>query len=178
MISSGFTPIIGTLAYIWDRERDAVLMVHRIARPDDEQLGKFNGLGGKLEVDESVVEGLRREMREEAALELTSFSLRGTITWSNFGPKGQDWLGFIFLVDGWEGEPPKSNEEGPLEWVGRPRLMQSCDEKPAVRTQANLPMWPGDRFFIPLVFDRDPRAFHGTMPYDGSEPKSWQVERI
>ena len=39
-------------------------------------------------------------------------------------------------------------------------------------------MWPGDRHFVPLVFDDDPRAFHGTMPYDGDQPRSWTYERI
>ena len=66
-----YTPIIGTLAYIVDRTADAgpdgaALLVHRNARPDDEHLGKWNGLGGKLEADEDVAAGLRRELREEA----------------------------------------------------------------------------------------------------------------
>ncbi len=173
-----FTPIVGTLAYIWDRSDDTVLMIRRNARPDDDHFGKVNGLGGKLERDEDVVASLRREIREEADLELTSFLLRGTITWSNFGPKGQDWLGFIFLVDGWDGQPPETNNEGTLEWVPRRRLLQACSAQKATRASANLPMWAGDRHFVPLVFDDDPRTFHGTMPYDGDRPASWTFERL
>lgn len=168
-----FKPIVGTLAYIWDRKRDCVLLVRRNARPDDDHFGKVNGLGGKLEPDESVVAGLRRELNEEATLQLDSFSLRGTITWTNFGPKQEEWLVFIFLIDGWSGLAPAGNEEGSLEWVDRAKLLASCDSD-----DPELPMWSGDRHFLPLVFDEDPRTFHGTMPYDGDHPLSWDYERI
>lgn len=179
-----FRPIVGTLAYLWDRAEDRVLMISRDARPDDDHFGKVNGLGGKLEEDESAVACIRREVREEAGLDLTSLSLRGTITWSNFGPKREQWLAFVFLVDGWNGTPPPSNEEGTLLWVPRVDLLAACSE--SERSDAagdsdarpELTMWAGDRHFVPLVFDDDPRAFHGTMPYDGDKPLSWDYERL
>lgn len=178
-----FRPIVGTLAYVWDRDRDQVLLIRRSARADDDHFGKVNGLGGKLETDESVVGGLRRELMEEAGIELTSFALRGTITWTNFGPKREQWLGFVFLVDGWVGQPPRANDEGDLEWVPRQRLLDACtggEGEPGRHSEArrSLPMWDGDRHFVPLVFDEDERPFHGTMPYDGDRPLSWSHERI
>ena len=173
-----FAPIVGTLAYLWDQEADSILMVRRNARPDDDHFGKVNGLGGKLEPDESIVGGLRRELQEEAGIELGDIAMRGSITWTNFGPKLQDWLGFIFLVTSWVGEPPTGNEEGSLEWVPRSRLLAACDGDATVRAAAELPMWEGDRYFVPLVFDDDPRAFHGTMPYDRDAPVSWEFERL
>jgi len=177
-MKSPFRPIVGTLAYIWDRDRDAVLMVSRNARRDDDQFGKVNGLGGKLEPDEDVVESLRREIREEAHIELTELSLRGTVTWTNFGPKDEEWLGFLFLVTGWTGEVPERNDEGTLHWVPRARLLQACDDDSTVRAEAGLNMWAGDRHFVPMVFDDDPRAFHGTMPYDGDHPTGWTYHRL
>ena len=173
-----FTPIVGTLVYILDRDRDEVLMIRRDARPDDDHFGKVNGLGGKLEPDEAVVESLRREIREEAGIEMTSMSLRGTITWTNFGPKREQWLGFVFLADAWTGSPPAGNDEGSLVWVARSRLLAACSSDPTERASADLPMWAGDRHFVPLVFDEDPRAFHGTMPYDGDQPMGWSFERL
>ena len=173
-----FTPIVGTLAYLLDRDRDEVLMIRRDARPDDDHYGKVNGLGGKVETDEDIVESLRREIREEASLELTQLRLRGTITWSNFGPNREDWLGFVFLADQWTGEPPNHNEEGSLVWVQRRLLLDACSEDPATRQRAGLNMWAGDRHFVPLVFDDDPRVFHGTMPYDADQPLSWSYERL
>ena len=172
-----FTPIVGTLGYLLDRDRDRVLMIQRDARPDDDHYGKVNGLGGKLEPDEDVVGGLRRELFEEAGLQLTSLQLRGTITWTNFGPSGEDWLDFVFLIDGWVGRPPSSNDEGTLIWVDRPRLLEACHEDPGRRAAAELPMWPGDRHFVPLVFDDESAIFHATMPYDADNPIGWSYVR-
>ena len=56
-----YTPIIGTLGYVIDRANDAVLLVHRNKRAGDEHLGKWNGLGGKLEPGEDLAAGMRRE---------------------------------------------------------------------------------------------------------------------
>jgi 8-oxo-dGTP diphosphatase len=112
-----YTPIVATLGYVLSPDRERVLLVHRNARPDDHQLGKYNGLGGKLERDEDVLSGMRREIREEAGIECTSMRLRGTISWPGFGKQGEDWLGFVFLVDAFTGTPFESNPEGALEWV-------------------------------------------------------------
>lgn len=172
-----YTPIVGTLAYVWDRAGDRVLLVHRIGRADDEHLGKWNGLGGKLEADEDVAAGLRRELAEEARIEVRAMQLRGTVSWPGFGPNGEDWLGFVFVVDRWEGDIPDHNAEGRLEWVPRARLVAACSDDDDERLAADLPMWEGDRHFLPLVFDDDPRPFHGVMPYDAGRPTDWRYER-
>ena len=177
MSAGPYRPIIGTLAYVWDRPADRVLLVHRNARADDEHLGKYNGLGGKLEADEDVLAGVRRELREEAAIELDHVVLRGTVSWPGFGANGEDWLGFVFLVDRWQGEVPAANAEGTLSWVARGRLLDACADDPAVREAAALPMWEGDRYFLPMVFDDDPRAFWGVMPYRDGRPTSWSYSR-
>jgi 8-oxo-dGTP diphosphatase len=160
-----YTPITGTLGYVLSPDGTQVLMVHRIARKDDQHLGKYNGLGGKLENDEDVAEGMIREIREEAGIEVTAMRLRGTLSWPGFGPNGEDWLGFIFLVTAFAGSPCTANDEGDLVWVPRSELM-------------GLPMWEGDRHFLPLVFDDDPRPFHGVMPYRNGRMVSWRFSRL
>ena len=172
-----YTPIVGTLGYVWDRSSDTVLLVHRFGRDHDEQFGKYNGLGGKLEADEDVAAGMRRELSEEAAIEVVSMRLRGTISWPGFGPNGEDWLGFVFVVEAWSGDVPDHNDEGPLDWVPLDRVLQACDDDESVRDAAALPMWEGDRWFLPLVFDDDQRAFHGVMPYSDGRPTDWRFER-
>ncbi len=155
-----YQPILGTLAYVL--RGDDVLMVHRSARADDQHLGKFNGLGGKLEPGEDVVAGIRRELREEASIEATSLRLRGTINWPGFGPNGEHWLGFIFVVDAFAGVVPDANAEGTLHWVPRAEVM-------------NLPLWEGDYTWLPLVFDESVGQFHGVMPYADGRPCGWSV---
>lgn len=160
-----YTPIVATLGYILSPDRSQVLLIHRNARHDDQHLGKYNGLGGKIERDEDVVAGMRREIREEAGIECDALTLRGTISWPGFGKNGEDWLGFLFLITEYSGTPYASNPEGTLEWLPVADIMQ-------------LPLWDGDRHFLPLVFDSDPRGFHGVMPYRDGRMVSWAFSRV
>jgi 8-oxo-dGTP diphosphatase len=160
-----FTPILATLGYVFSPDGRRVLMIHRNARPDDAHFGKYNGLGGKLEPDEDVVAGMRREIREEAGIECDAMQLAGTISWSGFGKNSEDWFGFIFRVESFTGTPFTSNPEGTLEWV-------EVGKVPA------LPLWEGDRHFLPLVFDPTGGQFHGVMPYKNGRPLSWRYSRI
>lgn len=152
-----------------------MLLIRRNARPDDDHFGKVNGLGGKVEVDEDVLSSARRELHEEAGIEADEIELRGTITFSDFGPNREQWLVFVFLAHSWRGEVLKANDEGTLEWVERTDILAACQPGP---TADRLPMWPGDKHFLPLVFDDDQRVFHGTMPYDADQPLSWSFVRI
>ncbi len=111
-----YTPIIGTLGYILSADRRKTLLVHRNSRPGDLHLGKFNGLGGKMHPDEDVIGCLRREIREEAGLEIDGIVLRGTINWTGFGANGENWLGFIFRIDKFSGRCFDRNPEGTLNW--------------------------------------------------------------
>lgn len=154
------TPILTTLGFVLHPDGQRVLMVHRVARPDDDQLGKYNGLGGKVEPGEDVAAGMRRELREEARIEVDSMRLRGTVSWPGFGPHGEDHFGLVFVVDRWHGVVPEANEEGPLTWERIDHL-------------AELPMWEGDRYFLPLVFDEGVGQFHGCIPYENGRPTGW-----
>lgn len=161
-----YTPILATLGYILSPDRERVLLIHRNARPDDMAFGKYNGLGGKLEADEDVASGMRRELREEAGIEATALHLRGTISWPGFGKNGEHWFGFVFVISEWTGTPLTANHEGTLEWVPVSTLLSF-----------SLNLWPGDLFFLPLVFDTDPAPFHGVMPYENGKPVSWSFTR-
>jgi 8-oxo-dGTP diphosphatase len=155
-----FTPILATLGYILSPDGKSVLLVHRNKRADDAHHGKYNGVGGKLEPHEDVVSGMKREVQEETGLECASLQLRGTVSWPGFGKSGEDWFGFIFLIDAWTGTPRTENAEGSLLWVPVDRMLE-------------LPMWEGDRHFVPLVFDREVQQFHGVMPYQHGKPVNW-----
>jgi 8-oxo-dGTP diphosphatase len=161
-----YTPILATLGYVFSPDRSRVLLVHRTARgPADPHYGKFNGLGGKVERDEDVVAGMRREIREEAGLECDALHLAGTISWPGFGKHGEDWFGFVFRVTAFTGTPPAANEDGPLEWVEVGRVL-------------TLPLWPGDPHFLPLVFDFTSAPFHGVMPYSDGRPTAWRYSSV
>ncbi len=159
-----YTPIVGTLGYILSPDKRRVLLVHRNGREDDDHIGKYNGLGGKMEPNEDVHSCIQREIFEEAGIICTEVVLRGTINWTGFGPKKESWLGFIFRIESYTGEPFTKNEEGTLEWVN-------------IEDITLLPIWEGDKKFLPLVFDDNPRIFHGYMPYDGETFLDWSYVR-
>ena len=48
----------------------------------------------------------------------------------------EDWLGFIFRIDSFEGQPLERSAEGRLHWIPREEVL-------------DLPLWEGDRHFIP-----------------------------
>ncbi len=159
-----YTPIVASLGYILSPDRKKTLLVHRNRRSDDQHFGKYNGLGGKMLATEDIHHCLVREIYEEAGIVCEKVVLRGTINWTGFGPAGENWFGFISLVESFHGSPKSANEEGDLVWVAVDQLL-------------HLPMWEGDRFFLPLVFDDDPRLFHGYMPYENARPLSWHFSR-
>jgi len=155
-----FTPILATLGYVLSPDGKRVLLIHRNRRRDDAHFGKYNGLGGKLEAGEDVVDGMKREIREEANIECRQVQFRGTVSWPGFGTGGEDWFGFIFRIDRWDGTPKTANAEGDLEWI-------------AIDAILDLPLWEGDCYFLPLVFRSEPGQFHGVMPYRDGRPVSW-----
>jgi 8-oxo-dGTP diphosphatase len=130
-----YTPIVASLGYIMSPDGKQTLLVHRNRRKDDQHFGKYNGLGGKMIPEEDIYQCLVREIYEEAEITCLKVVLRGTINWTGFGPNGEDWFGFIYRVDEFEGSPRTSNDEGDLVWVDVDKIM-------------GLPMWEGDRFFL------------------------------
>jgi 8-oxo-dGTP diphosphatase len=158
-------PIIATLGYVLSSDAKRVLMVHRNKREADLHFGKYNGLGGKVDRGESVTQCMKREILEESGLVARHMILRGTISWPGFGRDGEDWFGFIFLIDDYSGEAHEGNHEGTLEWVDRDKLDM-------------LPLWESDKLFLPMVFDGNPATFHGVMPYHEGNMQSWSFERI
>src|SRR5262245_15128634 len=155
-----YTPVLATLGYVFSPDARRVLMIHRNARPGDHHLRKYKGLGRKPDPNEDVWAGRRREGREEAGIECDELHLAGTISWPGFGKHGEDWFGLVFRVTRFTGTPLAANPEGSLEWVEIERV-------------ASLPLWDGDRHFLPLVFDLATPQFHGVMPYLNGKPVSW-----
>jgi len=155
-----YTPILATLGYVLSPDGRDVLLIRRNRRRDDPHFGKCNGLGGKLEPGEDVVTGMRREIREESGLECDALQLRGTVNWPGFGPNGEDWFGFIFLIARWHGTLRADPPEGELFWHPKDRVLE-------------LPLWEGDRYFLSMVFDMSQPQFHGVMPYRDGKPVSW-----
>lgn len=74
--------------------------------------------GGHIEPGESIVEAVRREMKEETGLTVKSIELRGV---KQFPIDGGRYIVFLFRTDDFEGEVV-SSEEGQMQWFDRDEL--------------------------------------------------------
>ena len=127
---------ITTLCYAENSGR--WLMMHRTKKDADENAGKWIGLGGHLQEDETPEECIRREVREEAGLELMNLRLRGILTF--ILPDWGNELTFLYTAEA-EDLPLPECGEGVLQWVPKEQVM-------------NLSLWEGDRVFLPLLQTR------------------------
>ena len=137
-----------TLCYL---EQDGkYLMLHRVKKEHDANKDKWIGVGGKFEDKESPEDCVKREVREETGLTLTSYRYRGLVTFvSDRWPT--EYM-HLFTADGWTGEMIAC-DEGELTWVDKSRI-------------PTLPIWAGDKLFFRLL-DEDIPFFSLKLTYEG-----------
>lgn len=151
--------VLTTLAYV--RRGDRTLMLERAPRgAHDLHGGRWNGLGGKFLAGESPEACLRREVREEAGIEVEAASLKGCITFPAFD-RGTDVYTFVYVVTRFGGEPLEAGPEGKLHWVETRRL-------------TDLPLWEGDRVFLPWL--ERPGVFSAEFRYVEGRFDGYTVE--
>lgn len=146
--------IPATLIYLFCENK--ILMIHRIKKDKDIHKGKWNGIGGKMELEEAPFEGALREIYEETGIGVRAEQLKslGVLTFPSFKAEvQQDWICFIFRAN-LEGKISDyklvNSDEGHLEWIEQDKVTE-------------LPLWDGDYAFIPMVIKEQP--FIGTYWY-------------
>lgn len=139
-----------TLCYI--DNGDSYLMLHRVKKENDASHGKWIGVGGKCEADESPDECMLREVKEETGLDITEWHYRGIVTFiSDTWPN--EYM-HLFTATAWRGEPDMSiDDEGTLAWIPKSGLM-------------DLNLWEGDRIFLRLLLDDATPFFSLKLVYE------------
>ena len=138
-----------TLCYIENEGK--YLMLHRVKKHNDINQGKWIGVGGHVERQETPEECLVREVKEETGLTLTSYKFRGVVTFIYNDCESE--LMCVFTADRYTGELLECNE-GDLQWVDKALV-------PA------LPTWEGDKVFLNLLLSGDERFFSIKLQYEG-----------
>ena len=151
-----------TLCYIDDGER--YLMLHRVKKKNDASHGKWIGVGGKCEADESPDECMLREVKEETGLTVNRWRYRGIVTFiSDTWPN--EYM-HLFTADRWEGAPDMGiDDEGELAWIRKTDLM-------------DLNLWEGDRIFLRLLLDEEQPFFSLKLVYKQDEMTSATLNMV
>ena len=165
-----------TLCYIDDGTR--YLMLHRVKKENDASHGKWIGVGGKCEADESPDECMLREVKEETGLDITRWHYRGIVTFiSDTWPN--EYM-HLFTATEWRGEPDMSiDTEGELAWIDKTVLSVQCavcsdatqDRDRQLNTEhlplntEPLSLWEGDKIFLRLLLDENTPFFSLKLVY-------------
>lgn len=122
--------------------------------------GKWNGPGGKLDLNELPIEGVQREVLEETGLKIYSPTLKGILEFYFCKKSEPDWICYIFSTERFSGEPVDLGE-GELRWF----------------KLTNIPyndMWEDDKYWLPLLLEG--KNFKGHFVYDEKGEKITDYE--
>jgi 8-oxo-dGTP diphosphatase len=149
---------LATLCYVIDKRHNKTLMLHRTKKKNDIHEGKWNGLGGKFENNETPEECVIREIKEESGLSISSPKLHGFLTFPMFDGI-HDWYVFVFTADKFKGKLIDSNE-GRLEWIQSDKI-------------TDLNLWDGDAIFLKWL--NNDKFFSAKFNYENGLLKNYTV---
>lgn len=145
-----------TLCYLDNGE--CYLMLHRVKKAHDASHGKWIGVGGKCEADESPDECMLREVEEETGLRVKRWRYRGIVTfisdtWDN------EYM-HLFTADRWDGNLASDCREGDLAWIAK-----SCLPLAHGEGDESITLWEGDKLFLRLLMDDEQPFFSLKLVY-------------
>jgi 8-oxo-dGTP diphosphatase len=142
-----------TLCFI--RERQRVLMIRKKRGLGS---GKINGVGGRLEGDESPLQGILRETQEELGITLIDPVERGELHFQFLD--GYSLFCTVFIGSRFNGTPVETEEAAPL-WFEIGRLPYN-------------EMWEDDKLWLPQALEG--KSFRGFFVFDRERMVSEQIE--
>jgi 8-oxo-dGTP diphosphatase len=112
--------------------------------------GKWNGLGGKIGVDESPEQACVREVYEESGLHVSNLRYHGVLKFWFGNTNDPTIVGHVFSTKSFEGKL-KESREGILRWI-------DFDEMPYEE------MWEDDRYWLPKLIEG--KSFSGEFRFN------------
>ena len=147
-----------TLCYI---EKDnSYLMLYRNKKNNDENAGKYVGIGGHFLENESPYECVVREAKEETGLDISPV-YRGVVTFVS--DKYECEQMHLFTCREYSGDIITCNE-GELVYISKNELHK-------------IPMWEGDYIFFELLGERED-FFSLKLVYEGDTLVSYSIDGV
>lgn len=115
--------------------------------------GKWNGFGGKVEEGEVIEEAARREVKEEAGIEVVDLEKVGQLDFSWIEKPEKILRVVVFRSTHSIGEPTESEEMKPA-WFSLDKIPYDA-------------MWGDDRYWLPLLLEG--KKFKGRFVFDDND---------
>ena len=140
-----------TLGYIEYNEK--YLMLYRNVDKSDGSLGKWLGVGGKLELDETSDECFIREVQEETGIFLSDndVTLRGIVDFKSDNFENERM--YLYTAKVTSDYYNEDCNEGNLKWIDKKDIL-------------SLNMWEGDHVFLKKLLSESP-YFELSLIYGG-----------
>lgn len=100
-------------------------------------VGRYNGVGGKVEALESIEAAAIREAKEEIDVDILDLTMCATLTFTFLHNPEWNQVVHVYLSFVWDGEPHESEEMNPV-WF-------------RVKDIPYDTMWPDDIYWLPHV---------------------------
>ena len=140
--------------------KDGKLLLKKASRGVSK--GNWNGLGGRIENNETEIENVIREVKEESGLTIDNPKKHGVITFYQGGRDKVFAIVHLFSTDRFDGEI-KPSDEGELRWFD-------------INSIPYEEMWPDDVFWLPLVLEG--KGFNAEFIYDDEMKKILEHEIV
>lgn len=130
-----------TICFI--RRRNEVLLLNR---EHPSWMGSWNGIGGKIEANETPLQCVIREILEETGMRPAEVLYKGTVTWEVDGAMVGGMYTFMAVVpDDLIFETPRKTDEGILDWKDISWIVNPDNTGMATNVPKFLPKVLGDK---------------------------------
>ena len=144
------TKIIDT-TMIYLKRDNSYLLLFRNKKKNDINVGKWIGVGGHVEKDETIDQCAIREVKEETGYDVHSLKCAGEVL---FVDENLKMMMYVYEITDFSGEMIECNE-GDLKWI-------------PIKDIYDYPMWEGDKAFLPKLINRE-SYFKMTLTYRNGE---------
>lgn len=128
-------------------------MMHRTKKKNDENSGKWIGIGGKFCEGESPEDCVRREALEETGITLSDWNYRGIVTFASDVYETEHM--HLFTAHSHTAEVTDC-DEGELAWIEKDQIL-------------SFNLWEGDKILLKLIEDEKRPFFSLKLSYRGEK---------
>ena len=134
------------------RDKEWLLLL-RNRKKDDVNQGKWIGVGGKCEGQETFAQCAVREVKEETGLSALKLDFEGMVFFEYEAKEPEEIA--VYSCRAFEGDL-RECDEGTLAWIPEEEIL-------------NLPLWEGDRIFLEKMLEGHREPFSLRLVYDGED---------